>query len=384
MPKESNKPRVLFIASNIPTPKRKSNKVVMTIAHKLSAQFDISVLHPAEWAPFPVNMLQKYKSIAGNQSWKDDDIIVRPFKYIRLVGTDNAFRLLPYYDKKILNYCQKYGTPQLVHAHYALPDGYLAFLLFEAYNVPYIISFRKSDIKFLQTKRSSRTSKMMQTVLSHASQIIVHNAAQQQYLTDEGFDSIIVPHGIEKDFIAKKERENLTDTINIATVGELIPLKQIDWVINTVKNYKGNKTLTLTIAGDGPMRQELENLAQGHNNIVFLGNVSHSKVGELLSNSDIFALPSNDETFGVVYIEAAAHQNAVIATKGTGVWGIFIDKEEVLYCDSYESFQQMMYDLIENKKLRNQLGTKAYEKTSESFTWEKVIEKYCKIYHNCI
>ena len=203
MPKESNKPRVLFIASNIPTPKRKSNKVVMTIAHKLSAQFDISVLHPAEWAPFPVNMLQKYKSIAGNQSWKDDDIIVRPFKYIRLVGTDNAFRLLPYYDKKILNYCQKYGTPQLVHAHYALPDGYLAFLLFEAYNVPYIISFRKSDIKFLQTKRSSRTSKMMQTVLSHASQIIVHNAAQQQYLTDEGFDSIIVPHGIEKDFIAK-------------------------------------------------------------------------------------------------------------------------------------------------------------------------------------
>ena len=355
----------------------------MTIARKLSAQFDISVLHPAEWAPFPINMFQKYKSIAGSHSWEDDSIIVRPFKYIRLIGSDNAFKLLPYYRKKIQSYCQKFGTPQLVHAHYALPDGYLAFLLFEAYKVPYIISFRKSDIKFLQTKRSSSTYKMMQTVLGHASRIIVHNAAQQKYLSDEGFDSIIVPHGIEKDFIAKKEHENHTDTINIATVGELIPLKQIDWVINTVKNYKGNKILTLTIAGDGPMRQELESLAQGYNNIVFLGNVSHNKVDELLSNSDIFALPSNDETFGIVYIEAAAHQNAVIATKGTGVWGVFVDKEEMLYCDSYESFQQMMYELIDNQRLRNQLGKKAYEKTSENFTWEKVIEKYSKIYHNC-
>ena len=359
MPKEPNKPRVLFIASNIPTPKRKSNKVVMTIAHKLSDSFDISVLHPAEWTPFPINMFQKYKSIVGNHSWKDDGIVVRPFKYIRLIGTDNAFRLLPYYGPKIINYCQKFGTPQLVHAHYALPDGYLAFLFFKTHKVPYIISFRKSDIKFLQSKKSNSTYKMMQIVLSHASQIIVHNAAQQQYLSDEGFDSIIIPHGLEKDFIAKKEHENHSDIINIATVGELIPLKQIDWVINSVKNYKGNKNITLTIAGDGPMRQELESLTQDHSNIVFLGKVDHSEVGELLSRNDIFALPSNNETFGLVYIEAAAHQNAVIATKGTGVWGVFDDKEE----------------------LRDQLSKKAYKKTSENFTWEKIIEKYNNIYH---
>ena len=84
MQKEPNKPNVLFVASNIPTPKRQSNKVVMSIAHKLSPQFSMSVLHPAEFAPFPFNMMKKYKNIMGSQSWEDDGIVVRPFKYIRL------------------------------------------------------------------------------------------------------------------------------------------------------------------------------------------------------------------------------------------------------------------------------------------------------------
>lgn len=381
---KDTKKQVLFIASNIPTPKRKSNKVVMTIAHKLSTQFDISVLHPAEWAPFPINRMKKYRNIAGRHSWEDEGIAVRPFKYIRLIGTDNAFRLLPYYQKRIQDYCQRFGIPQLVHAHYALPDGYLAYLIHNTYKVPYLISFRKSDIKFLQASKSSPTYKMMQTVLEHASQIIVHNVAQQQHLLSEGFDSIVVPHGIEKDFIAKKEHENDTDTINIATVGELIPLKQINWVIEAVKSYKGNKDITLTIAGDGPMRQELEALAKGYSNIVFLGNIDHNKVGDLFCRSDIFALPSNNETFGIVYIEAAGHENAVIATKGTGVWGIFKDEEEILYCDSYDSFQEMLYELIDNDKLRNLISKKAFDKTVEKFTWETVIKMYTKTYENAM
>ena len=380
MRKEPNKPRILFIATNIPTPKRQSNKVVMTIAHKLSAQFDVSVMHPAEWAPFPINLMKKYKNIAGSESWEDDGIVVRPFKYIRLVGSDNAFRLLPYYGKKTLSYCQRHGTPHLVHAHYALPDGYLAYLLFKAYKVPYIISFRKSDIKLLQTKENCSTHKMMQMVLSHAHKIIVHNRAQQILLQEYGFDSILMPHGIEADFLKPKSDGGAKDEIVIASIGELIPQKHIDWVINAVKNYKGEKKLTLLIAGEGPQKEELDRLTNGSPNIKLLGKIKHDAVNELLCDSDIFALPSYNETFGLVYIEATAHQNAVIASKGTGIWGHFKENEEMLYCDSFESFKQMLFYLIDNDEARNLMAQKAFDKTSEHFTWDKVIEKYCALY----
>jgi len=356
----------------------------MTIAHKLSARFDISVMHPAEWNPFPINLLPKYKNIAGRQCWEDDGITIRPFKYIRLIGTNNAFKLLPRYNKKNRGYCQRFGIPQLVHANYALPDGYFAYQILKNHNVPYIISFRKTDIKFLQTKKNSSTQKMIQTVLENASQIVVHNAAQQEYVSNEGFNSIIVPHGIEEEFIVKKTTENLSGTLSIASIGELIPQKHIDWVINAVKNYKGDKNITLTIAGDGPMRKELDLLAQGNNSISLLGKVSHEKVGELLCQSDIFALPSYNETFGLVYMEATAHQNAVIATRGTGIWGVFKDNDEMLYCDSYESFQAQLYELIENDSFRNNIAKKSFEKTSTCFTWDKVIKRYVEIYNDCI
>lgn len=384
MKKEPDKPKVLFIASNIPTPKRKSNIVVMTIAHKLSTWFDISVMHPAERAPFPINLMKKYRNIAGKQSWEDNGIIVRPFKYIRLVGASNAFRLLPQYGEKTKKFCQEHGIPQLVHAHYALPDGYLAYQLFKTYGVPYIISFRKSDIKLLQTKHSSITYKMMQTVLEHASQIIVHNAAQQGLLSDSGFKSIPIPHGIEKDFFAKKDHANTSDNVAIASIGELVPTKHIHWVVQAVKRYKGDKKVTLKIAGEGPMRPELEAMAKGYDNIQILGKIDHDKVGKLLQKTDIFALPSVNETFGLVYLEAAAHQNAAIATKGTGIWGVFDDQKEMLFCDSEASFDQLLYRLIDDDNYRNELAEKAYLKASQYYQWESVIKKYVELYDGLI
>lgn len=380
MPKEPNKQKVLFIASNIPTPKRQSNKVVMTIAHKLSAQYDISVLHPTEFAPFPLNRMKKYRNLADSKPWNDDGIIINPFKYIRIFGKKFAFTLLPFYKKKIKQFCNHYGVPNLSHAHFALPDGYFSFLLKQLYGVPYIVSFRGSDVKLMTPFGKSTTMKRMMAVLSHASQIIVHNRAQQILLQNLGFESTLMAHGIETGFLRPKSQKGEKEEIVIATVGELIPQKHIDWVINAVKDYKGCKRISLLIAGDGPQKEKLVQLATGYPNIKFLSKIKHEAVNELLCESDIFALPSYNETFGLVYIEATAHQNAVIATKGTGIWGHFIENEEMLYCDSYNSFQKMLYELIDNDMFRNQIAKRSFDKTSTGFTWDKVIAKYSELY----
>ena len=377
---DATKPKILFIASNIPTPKRKSNRVVMTIAHKLSQGFKISVMHPSEFAPFPINLLNKYKTIVGKQSWEDDGITVRPFKYIRLFGKKNAFLLLPLYKKRIKQYIERFGIPDLVHAHFALPDGYFAYLIHKKLQVPFIISFRKSDMKLLNQSQSSNTVKLMKETLSNAKQIIVHNAAQQEALSTLGFKSILMAHGIEENFVKPKEALNNSNRITIVSIGELIEQKRIDWVIKAVTDYSGSKDLTLKIAGEGPMHQAWKSLIGEKKNITFLGQISHDKINELLQQSDIFALPSYNETFGLVYLEAAAHQNAVIATKGTGIWGHFKESEEMLYCDSYDSFQKKLYALIDDDEFRYQMAKNAFERTSTHFTWDKVIEKYVSAY----
>lgn len=270
--------------------------------------------------------------------------------------------------------------PDLVHAHFALPDGYIAYLIYKSYQIPYIISLRGSDMKLLNQPQNSNTVKLMKETLSNAKQIIVHNAAQQERLSSLGYNSDLMAHGIEESFVKPKEQLNCSNRITITSIGELIEQKRIDWVIKAVKDYTGSKDITLKIAGEGPMHQVWESLIGEKKNITFLGQISHDKIDELLQQSDIFALPSINETFGLVYLEASAHQNAVIATKGTGIWGHFIDGEEMIFCDSYTSFKKMLYKLIDDDIFRNQISNNSFIKTKNCFTWGTVINKYVSFY----
>lgn len=356
----------------------------MTIAHKLSEYFDISVMHPREFAPFPFSLMKKYKNLADNKSWNDQNILVTPLSYIRLFGKRLAFLFLPIYYRKIKQYCKHFGVPNLTHAHYALPDGYFALLIKQLFGIPYIISFRGSDVKLMTSNSKSNTMKRMIAVLNQADKIIVHNRAQEDLLREYGFDSELFPHGIEADFLKPKQQSGPKEEIVITTIGDLIPRKHIDWVVNATKEYKGKKTITLLVAGDGSQKAELDNLVAGYTNIKLLGKIKHEAINEILCDSDIFALPSINETFGLVYVEATAHQNAVIASKGTGIWGHFNENKEILYCESYASFKKMLYELIDNDSLRNTIAKNAFDKTSTLFTWDKVIERYVKIYQNCI
>ncbi|WP_235376200.1 glycosyltransferase, partial [Proteus faecis] len=61
--------------------------------------------------------------------------------------------------------------------------------------------------------------------------------------------------------------------------------------------------MRLNIVGDGPLYESLSSIK--NEKIHFHGWKKNDEVLEILSKSDIFILPSDNETFGMVYIEAA-------------------------------------------------------------------------------
>lgn len=223
---------------------------------------------------------------------------------------------------------------------------------------------------------------MAEISLRNASCIFVHNQAQKDYISSLGYESTMIAHGIEKDYLEPRDFQP-KESICITTIGDLIPLKHIDWVIQAVNDYRGDANIHLFIIGQGYLRNELEALAS-RERISFMGQLPQQQVAEMLSKSDIFALPSYPETFGVAFLEAAAKSNAVIARKNAGVWGHFIPEQEMLFCDSYNSFKNMLYKLIDNVDFRNQLALNAFIKTKENYTWDKIIDKYTSIYRQFI
>jgi phosphatidylinositol alpha-1,6-mannosyltransferase len=60
----------------------------------------------------------------------------------------------------------------------------------------------------------------------------------------------------------------------------------------------------LWIAGDGDLRETLEQLARGYTGVRFFGQISEEQKQDLLARCRCFAMPSRGEGFGLVYLEA--------------------------------------------------------------------------------
>lgn len=117
--------------------------------------------------------------------------------------------------------------------------------------------------------------------------------------------------------------------IRILFAGRLIPRKGADRLIEAVRELSDGR-VTLEIAGDGPERDALEQLAAEcgiAERTVFWGRLSRGEVLERMKRADIFCLPSREETFGLVYLEAMACGCVVIGTRGEGIDGVIRDGE---------------------------------------------------------
>jgi glycosyltransferase involved in cell wall biosynthesis len=371
------KMKVLYIANNIPLPKLKNNRIVLTIAEKLSQFCDISFVFPAAIVFPPFSFLKKYRTLTNLKPWTDGSFTIKPVRYLRLPGKKLSYLLIDMIRPE--RFADKNAIPDLCHAHYIMPDGYIACKIKQKFGVPYVVSVRASDMQHLQSLgHKSIVCGNFLKVLKNADKIIVHNRPQQELIARMGFDSVIVPHGIESGSL-NMTAEKPDNRVIISVVSLLIRRKNLDWVIRAVKEYTGQQSVQLMIAGDGVCREELQQLTNDVSNIRLLGNINHEEVMNLLEKSHIFALPSVNETFGLVYLEAAAKRNAVICHCGEGVDGIFDDETEMMFCNGYDDFRNNLNRLIDNPEVMKILANNGYKKMKE-LTWEHVQSRYMEIY----
>lgn len=372
---------VLFIAKNIPTPKNKTNRIIFDIAQNLSDFCKINFLFPKEIVPFWLKNKPKFKHLYRLKNWNFEGFSITPILYWAIPIKSMQFWAMFFMPLPLKKHIKRNGAPDLVHAHYLLPDGYMAYKLYTRYNIPYLITFRNSDKKYLSSiSENNPDFRKARKIISSAQKILVTNKAYKDFVKVKfGIDSTIIPHGINASIFSNVEQQGKSKELVITTVAEAIPRKNIDWILKAFLNYTGNAKIKLNIVGDGPQLKQLKLLAANDKRITFWGRISHEKVLEILRISDIFSLPSYNETFGMVYLEAAATQNAILGMKEEGVWGVFEENTEMLFCRDFEQFQKKLHLLIDNEKTRNRLIQNAFEK-AKILSWTNITKAYKEIY----
>lgn len=375
--------KVLFIAKNIPTPKVKANAIVLTIAEKISSFSKVQFLFPREWLPFGFQYFAKYRPIYKLKRWKNGNFSISVSTYPRLPFKKFAYWLWNKLSKEDDEFYGNIGPFDLIHAHYLLPDGYFAYLFSEKYNVPYVVTIRNADMRFLErTNKSNPDFKKALKIISNASKVLTLNVAYKDFIDSLfGVESMLIPHGIEETAFYEGDNEE-NDQLIISCVSTFDEKKNIGWVIDGVKSYAGNKNIKLNIIGSGKLEEKLKRRAND-DRILFLGRVEREEVLKNLRKSDIFALPSSEESFGLVYLEAAASNNAIIGFEKEGVWGVFESEKEALYCKDKEHFIRLLHNLIDDPVVVSQLKSAAFLKSNE-FTWPLIVNIYEAVYRNAI
>jgi glycosyltransferase involved in cell wall biosynthesis len=104
-------------------------------------------------------------------------------------------------------------------------------------------------------------------------------------------------------------------------VSRLIGLKRVDLLLDAAREFLRDRDLTVVILGDGPMRAKWEQLAESRgisDRVRFEGFIAPGDLPEWYAVSDLFVLPSTDETWSVVVLESLASGVPVIITDLVG------------------------------------------------------------------
>jgi len=174
------------------------------------------------------------------------------------------------------------------------------------------------------------------------------------------------------------------DALVIGTVGRLAEAKGQRHILKALAVLKDTFPLIrLLIAGDGPLRKELEDYAETlgiKQNVLFLG--MRRDIPALLSAMDIFVLPSLWEGLPNALLEAMAASRPIIAADIPAFKGIIDSKDVGILIPPGDSaaLAEALRLLLEDTSLREAMGRNARQKCSSRFDIKSVVGAYTGLF----
>jgi glycosyltransferase involved in cell wall biosynthesis len=195
-------------------------------------------------------------------------------------------------------------------------------------------------------------------------------------------DIKVIPNGFDEKRFKPIAHENAVP--QLITVCRLVPAKGLDVLLRACAELKSRGCpFVLHIIGDGPMRKELETLAQEldlYDDIIFYGYMLHPE--EFMPFFDVFVLPSRAEAFGSVFAEAALCWLALVGTNvggiaeqiDDGVNGLLVEPED------HMALAEALEKVVSDPVYRHNLARAGWNKAKKAYSLQRVISQLKKVY----
>ena len=286
----------------------------------------------------------------------------------------------------------------LLHAHYAIPYAYAAFtakqmLKEEGKDVPLVTTLHGTDITLVgqhpSYKHAVEFSINQSDMITSVSESLKKDTMQlfnikkeiqviTNFIDNTEFDE---PNDCSRSQFATKDEKILIHVSNLR------PVKRIGDVLEIFKNVQKKVNSKLIIIGEGPDMEKVDQFLEENPNLIgkirLLGKVND--LYRILQLSDVFLLPSEQESFGLAALEAMAANTPVISSNAGGIPEVNIQGETGFLTEigNVEAMSNYTIKLLSNEELLAEMKINA-KKQAIKFDLKNILPLYEEMYQSTL
>jgi glycosyltransferase involved in cell wall biosynthesis len=258
---------------------------------------------------------------------RDGYTIVRSFAFRRRLHTCTVPEMAAYLALTLVPTLKHVYAwkPDVIHAHFAVPTGVIAWAIHQLTGIPYVLSVYLGDVPGgvpEQTEHLFKWIKPLTIPIWKAAVAVIAPASHIRHLAERHYDisPVIIPNGIDPaDMVTSPAAPAIP--VRLIFAGRLSIQKNPLFLLESLNEIK-QLPWRLDVFGDGPLKRASQNLAEKcglTSKVFFHGWVTSEQVQTAMQDSDILVLPSLSEGLPVVGMQALA---AGLAILGSDVGGI--------------------------------------------------------------
>ncbi len=275
--------------------------------------------------------------------------------------------------------------PDVIHAHWVLPQGLPAVLVGRWLGIPVCLSAHGSDTLGLPDARLAR---LRRWIVDQAAAWTANSQATAAALAQPPPRQVpvLIPMGVDVQAFAQAQPcPRPADKTVLLYVGRLIAKKGVAVLLAAYARLAPAQRArtVLWLVGTGDLQAELAQQAQGLP-VRFWGAVPNAELPAFYAAADCVVMPSLTEGQGVVALEALASGRALLASAVDGLAEL-LRHESTAYLvppGDVAALQQALHCLLDNPDLRARLATQGQVWVQQHYAWPLIAARFITLYQD--
>jgi glycosyltransferase involved in cell wall biosynthesis len=391
------RPSLLVLTSTFPKSVNDSTPpFVFQLCSRLLPDFDVTVLTPAVRNAPATDTLQGVRVRRFHYFWPRslerlaDGAILEslsrsPWLYFQvplllLFELIAAFRLA------------KTARPDVIHAHWFVPQGIVAVLVGRVLKIPVVITAHGADVYGLRGQLLGALRKALASRCEAVTVVSRDMATKLPAVTSRrGEPPRVMPMGVDTRRFSAEPRRGDDSNQTVLFVGRLAKKKGVEYLIRAFPDVLArHPDARLVVVGEGPCHAELETLSGQlglADRVRFAGAQPPAELPRFYGGSRVFVGPSlvtrggDTESFGLVFVEAMASDCPVVGTSVGGIPDVVIHGRTGLLVEpeSPAALATAINRLLASPAEAGKMGALARRWVRRKFDWRQVAQGYANL-----